>query len=460
MFKTQSQFKDFSRVCLYLESFIKFNLVKNKKASLDRVLYFMNLLGNPQNKIKIIHVAGTSGKGSVCTFLSQILASQNLKVGLTVSPHIYTIQERLQINNVSIKKTEFVDLFNFVYPFIKKMSDTKHGPPSYFEIIIGMAYLYFYNNKVDVAVIETGLGGLLDATNSVGSENKIAVITKIGLDHQDLLGKTIPKIALQKAGIIHKNNLVFFLKNRTDVNNIFINVSKSKNAKFEICEFRKVLKNVKFANGDLRADFNGKNIYIQNLEFLNCPNYQIENLAISLQVVEAFLTRENIELNPQNLVLCLKKLSIPARFETRVINNKTVIFDGAHNPQKMRAFLYSLKSRYKKAKFNFIVAFKKGKDYKKMLKDIALNANFIYLTDFSSTDQGITVKSMEPIILKNELESKSYISNYEVISNPNVALQKLLISADNSVIVVTGSLYLMSNILKFLKQSKNKPHRI
>ena len=197
---------------------------------LDRVRHLLKLLGNPQEKIKIIHIAGTSGKGSTAYILSNLIRSQNFKVGLTVSPHLLDIRERIQINNTLIDKKIFTKNLNDIAEKVKEIDTKKYGQLTYFELLTVLAFYTFYKEEVDYAVVETGLGGLLDATNVVTSENKICVITKIGFDHTHILGKRLTDIALQKAGIIQKNNTVVVTWQRKEIEQLFKNVSENKNA--------------------------------------------------------------------------------------------------------------------------------------------------------------------------------------------------------------------------------------
>lgn len=176
---------------------------------LERQERLLELLGNPQDKIKVIHIAGTTGKTSTVKIINDLLIGQGFKVGLTVSPHLIDIRERIQINNELISEEDFVKNLNAIMPAIKEVAKSKLEMPTYFEVMVALFYYSFGKAKVDYAVIETGMGGTNDGTNTIHSENKIAVITPIGLDHTKILGKTISEIAQKKAGIINKFNPVF-----------------------------------------------------------------------------------------------------------------------------------------------------------------------------------------------------------------------------------------------------------
>src|SRR3989339_1709335 len=198
---------------------------------LNRAKYFLHLLGNPQEKLKIIHVAGTSGKGSTCYLISSLLISQGFKVGLHQSPHLTDVTERFQINNQIISKKEFVFYLNKIIPVINMVGKTFHGQLTYFEILVGLAYLIFYEKKVDYAVIETGLGGKYDGTNIVSRSDKLSVLTKIGLDHINILGKTIEEIAYQKAMIINEKSQAISINQDPKAEKVIREVAKEKKAK-------------------------------------------------------------------------------------------------------------------------------------------------------------------------------------------------------------------------------------
>lgn len=211
----------------YLNQFIQSRLIPGE-IFLQRTKHFLLLLGNPQNKLKVIHIAGTSGKSSTAYFISQLLGDLGLKVGLQLSPHLYDIRERVQINNRFIHKSVFINYVKRLKPVIEEMKLSPHGLPSYFEIMVVMGYLLFYENNVDYAVIETGLGGITDPTNTVQSADKVAVLTKIGLDHTEILGESIDQITFNKSGIIQKGNTVFSFFQSDKIEDIYKNESAKK----------------------------------------------------------------------------------------------------------------------------------------------------------------------------------------------------------------------------------------
>ncbi|KKQ36404.1 MAG: Folylpolyglutamate synthase, partial [Candidatus Roizmanbacteria bacterium GW2011_GWA2_37_7] len=177
------------------------------KQKFARACALMDLLDNPQNKMSVIHVAGTSGKGSTAQIIAQILTGHGFKTGLTVSPHILDFRERTQINCMNVSENTYIHYLEEIVPSILEISNSQYGKPTFFEIAMAHAYFSFCREKVDYAIVETGMGGRFDASNTATASDKLCVLTKIGFDHQEFLGKTIFKIATEKAEIIHKSNL-------------------------------------------------------------------------------------------------------------------------------------------------------------------------------------------------------------------------------------------------------------
>lgn len=422
------------------EDYLALHIPKNSQQTfpgelgLKRAKYFLNLLGRPQEKLKIIHVAGTSGKGSTCYLISVFLASQGFRVGFHQSPHITDVTERFQIetssslssSNQNISREKFIFYLNKIIPAINQVAKTTYGTLTYFEILVGLAYLFFYEKKVDYAVMETGLGGKYDATNTVSRSDKLSVITKIGLDHVEILGKTIEAITLQKAMIINERSQAISIDQVADAKKIIKEVAKKKQAK--IFFVSQMLKNLNLI-GD----------------------YQKENAGLALAAINFLSKRDGFLINQKQLAKVFSKVHFPGRFDIKKITNKTVIFDGAHNPQKMEAFISSLNKEFPNKKFNFLLAFKKGKDYQKMLKIIILKTavDKIILTGFFTENQDMQNSSEDPKKIGLFLIKDERFHNYEIIPSLEKAWKTIL--SNKNPIVVTGSLYLVGEIYRLIK---------
>lgn len=389
---------------------------------LDRQKYLLFLLNNPQNHLQVIHVAGTSGKGSTCYLISTILKSLGFKVGLHLSPHLIDLRERVQINNDLIDKRKFVNYLNQIIPAVEKVKLTEFGNPTFFEIMVALAFYVFYREKVVYAVMETGMGGLYDGTNAVDNTTKIAVLTKIGLDHTNILGKTIKSIAKQKAGIIQKGNLTISTNQRKDAEKVIKEAVKRQGVK-------------------LIHPRGGQEVKLGML-----GEYQQENASLALEVVKRLSERDHFKLDKQRISMALKNAYFPGRFDVVKKNDKTIILDGAHNGQKMASFISSLKKEYKGEKFNFLIAFKKDKDYQKMLRYIVKIAQVIVITRFYII-QDMAIKSEDPKEIAAILKYLKF-ENYIIEEDYKKAFNKSLDFPGK--LVVTGSLYLLSKIYPLL----------
>jgi len=416
---------------------------------LKRTKYFLQLLGNPQEKLKIIHVAGTSGKGSTCYLISSLLKAHGFKVGFHQSPHLTDVRERFQIytstslstGNQIISKEEFIFYLNKIIPIINLIGKTFHGSLTYFEILVGLAYFIFYDKKVDYAVMETGLGGKYDGTNVVDRSDKLAVLTKIGFDHMEILGKTLPEIALQKAMIINKNSQAISINQLPNAKKVIEEVAIKKQAKVFF-----VTKNNYLYHG------RGQDRIKLNL----IGNYQRENASLALAVIKFLSKRDGFLVDQEKIKKVFATVHFPGRFDIKKISpkgrlpsgQKTVIFDAAHNPQKMAAFTKALIKKYPGRKFNFLLAFKSGKDYKKMLKIIIPWADSITLTSFFTENQDMINLSEKPTVIGQQLRKIGF-NNFTIVPSNKKAWEIILNKKEP--IIVTGSLYLIGEIYRLIK---------
>lgn len=276
---------------------------KAKTFGLENIKKFLRIIGNPEKKIKIIHVAGTNGKGSVCAMISSVLDEAGFKVGMFTSPHLVKINERIRFDNELISDGDFKQIADSIYETEKKNNINL----TFFETLTAMAFIYFNEKKLDYAVMETGMGGRLDATNV--SKPVISVITNIGLEHRDVLGNTIKDIAKEKAGII-KSNTTVVTSAKGKALSVIEKVAKKKNSGLIIA---KRLKNIEL---NLKGD------------------YQIENAST------AFAVLKELGINKDIILRGLKKACWPGRFE---FIKKNILLDCAHNPDGVKALVKSVK---------------------------------------------------------------------------------------------------------------------
>lgn len=396
---------------------------------LGRVAQILNILGNPQDKIKTIHIAGTNGKGSTCAILNCILQECGYKVGLFTSPHLVKYNERIQVNSSPISD----DALCSILQEINQISQENNIYLTEFEILTVAGFLYFARENVDFAVIEVGLGGRLDATNVIKNP-LICAITSLSKDHVDRLGDTIEKIAFEKAGIIKNNSICCVLENNAGINVIEKYAGKA-NANLKI---KPILFKTQFLNGKNYAQWDDELI-----EFALIGKYQEENLSLVLGIVDE-LKKLGIEISEKKIKNSLKKVVHRGRFE--VINELNLVIDGAHNPDGAKVLRTTLDEFYSGKNITFIYATISTKDYKSILKTILRKGDDVKLLAFSHPSAVEPQKLLEIIDNDVEIIDLSQINDVIIQNKKN-----------NKITVITGSLYAIGEIYGNVFFTKNSP---
>ncbi len=413
-----------------VKEIMRFDMFKSF-LGLERINKLLGLLGNPQNDLKVIQVAGTNGKGSVTAMLSSILSTK-YKVGSFYSPHIVDYYERIQINNVKITDDELKRVWAKVKQSISQMSDT----PTFFEIATAIALVYFQEQKVDFAVLEVGLGGRLDATTA--SNSNFGIITNVSLDHTELLGETIKQIAFEKAGIINDQSIVLLGDTNPEVVGSVEDVCKSKNVKLYLLDNLVKLNDEMLGHEIVWAIKSISNkTYKTNLGLKGYEQGRNACLAIAMaEIVDDNLDETKIE-------NALSQVYLPGRLEV-VDNNPLILFDGAHNPSSMQALVDNLKL-FDYAKIIWVCGMMKDKDRNKMFSILGPKVNAVITTKILSNP----VRSS----LSSELKqfALQYCDNVHSCDDFGQAyeLAKKL-AHENDLILVAGSLYLIGDAKKYI----------
>lgn len=380
------------------------------KLGLGRIRKLLRKVGNPEQALRCIHVAGTNGKGSVCAMLFHALKEAGYKTGLYTSPHLKKFNERVRINEKWISDREIVDYFLKVKPFITSQS--------FFEITTAMAFLYFHEKKVDFLVLETGLGGRLDATNVVVP--LVSVITNIELEHTELLGNAIEKIAFEKAGII-KNNVPVVTAAEGKALVLIKKIAKERKAQLVLAK--------KYPKMDFRH-LNG--------------SFQQRNKDIALTAISVLQKNNQIKITQKQIENGLKKTRWPGRLG---FISKNVLADCAHNPsgfEMLKNELITIKKERNIKNFVFVVGIQKDKDIQAMLKLIRSLASSIIFTSSKSE------KASNP---QDLLKIYKEISRNEKINAKSIANSKKALSyakkiaGKNDLVVVAGSIYLIGELI-------------
>ena len=338
------------------------------KPGLERIDELCQMLGNPQNELKFIHVAGTNGKGSFCSMLSSVLVAEGYRVGLYTSPYIRCFNERMQVNGKMIDDQSLTEITEYIKPIADKMADK----PTEFELVTAIALEYFKREKCDFVVLECGLGGRLDSTNIV-STTALSVITGIDLDHTSILGDTREKIALEKAGIIKEGVPCLWCGDTENdgAYDVIRTVANEKNAPLYTVDRSTV--NVKNATLDgTFFDFEGhKDVKIGLLGM-----YQVTNAVNVICAVKA-LNQMGVQVSEESLYTGLESARWPARFEI-ISRDPLVIFDGGHNPQGVSSCVDSVKAFLKDYEIIALTGVMADKDYRYIASRISEVAETVY----------------------------------------------------------------------------------
>ncbi len=437
----------------YIEQFLVEQNAQIKPLSgalqLERIRHFLELLDNPQEKIKIIHVAGTSGKGSTAYLTSLLLHACDFKVGFYQSPHLLDLRDMFQINNQPISQEKFTSYFFDLLHSIEKANSCQHGSLSSFEILTSLAFYTFWKESVDYAVVETGLGGLYDATNTVRNKDKLVILTKIGLDHTDILGSSTASITTHKAGTIQKGNSVVSIWQDKQARTVIDETVKSQEAKLF---YLKKLVHYTIRTIDIDKtifDFRFLDTYLENIPLGLVGEYQAENCSLALATLFLLSKRDHFAPKQDIIRRALQNAHFLGRLEIKKVSGKMVIIDGAHNPQKMASLIKNLKALFPAQNFDFVIAFKKGKDYVEMLQSITPLANKITITSFHTMNMALVQEAEESFEIGRSLTELGFF-RYEIDPNPKEALKIALASSKNP-LVITGSFYLIGSIYSFLE---------
>ena len=371
------------------------------KPGLDRISNFLEFINSPHKNLKFIHIGGTNGKGSTAHYISSVLQESGYKVGLFTSPHFYDFRERIKVNNQKIDKdfiTEFTNL---------NKKNIENNSLSFFEFSFGLAVSYFNKNKVDIAIIEVGLGGRLDATNIINP--LMSIITNISLDHTEILGDNLEDIAGEKSGIIKKDSITIIGESNNLINTVFINKAKKCNSKIFINDQH-------------------ENLYSNVL-------YQEKNISTAIFSIKHLV---GFNITEVNILNGLENVELNTGFYGRwskISDDPKVIIDVAHNNSGFEQLAYQIEREDYKNLY-IILGFTKGKKVKELIKYLPIDANLFYTSP--KIDRGMKKEEL----LKNT--GKTF--NFDV--NPRSQFLKVKnIASKTDLIIITGSNFLIKDIL-------------
>ncbi|MFH1046343.1 MAG: folylpolyglutamate synthase/dihydrofolate synthase family protein [Candidatus Omnitrophota bacterium] len=430
----------------YLDSFINYErspLFPYKTSfKLERVARFLLLLGNPHQDLRIIHVAGSKGKGSTCAFTAHILSAAGYKVGLYTSPHLVDVRERMQILEGKsarlISPRDFTRLVEKIRPSAERLRDSEFGRLSYFEIITAIGFLFFQEKKCDFAVIETGLGGRLDATNA--SLALVAVVTPISYEHTQVLGATLEEIASEKAGIIKPGTaVVITAPQKPAVLKIIRERARINRAKLYCVGKDIKIQKKQFSGRSQRFALNGALGSYPKLSLRLLGEHQLVNAAVAVAAVAA-LKEIGISINRRAIAQGLRKTQWPGRLEL-ISKDPRIVLDGAQNRESARVLQKALKATFHFRNLILVLGVCYDKDVRGILDELTPSASQIILTKSANP------RAMEPAEIKALMNTINKPVSLTRNLSEALAMAKKNASRED-LVVVTGSLFLAGEAIR------------
>lgn len=429
----------------YLESFIDYEKLDSydyKDAiKLERMKAFAGLLGDPQNGIRSIHVAGTKGKGSTAAFIYSILKKSGFKVGLYTSPHLVSFRERIRINDELISETELCGILEHIKSVLAKFK--KEDLPTFFEVYTALAYIYFKERKVDFAVYETGMGGRLDATNII--EPLVSVITPISYEHTQKLGNTLSQIAAEKGGIIKNNSVCVSAPQEEEALGVIKDICNERNAKLVIVGRDILFEEV--ASSDRSQTINIFGMFgeypLINLGLLGA--HQAVNAAAAAGAIEGLRFRD-IVISPEYIRSGLEDAKWEGRFE-KISDLPLTIVDGAQNKASAKALAAAVKKIYPSKRVVTVLGVSKDKDIKGILEEILPISDSLVLTKSNMVHRALDPRKIKEHVLA--FKDVTVTENSEAALN---AAKKKARAGD--MILVTGSLFVVGEIKACLQTTQ------
>ena len=411
--------------------YIHSNFWKGSIPGLSRTQELLRLMGNPEKKLKFIHIAGTNGKGSTAAMSASILQQAGYRVGLYTSPYIYRFHERMQVNGVEISDEDLIAITEYVKPLAQSMTEQ----PTEFELVCGIAFAYFLQQNCDIVVLEVGMGGSWDATNVIECP-EVAVITNIGLDHTDVLGSTLEEIAATKAGIFKEGGNAVIYRGVPSVEKVFEDICAQRNIQLR------------------KADFDGLNLISHGLEgqVFDCGErkaltlpllgvHQLKNAAVVLSVMDT-LKEKGWNITEEHIREGMRTVTWPGRFDI-VGRDPLFIIDGGHNPQCIEALVVNIRDYLADRKVIALTGVLADKDYADMYKPV-----MPYVQEFVCVTPP-NLRKLEAVELAKHLQSVGAKATACDSIEDGVRQARLLAGADG-VVLCFGSLYTIGSIKEAL----------
>jgi dihydrofolate synthase / folylpolyglutamate synthase len=417
------------------------------KPGLKRMEWMMERLGQPETKVPTVHIGGTNGKGSTVTFLRSILQAQGYRVGTFTSPYIEHFNERISVNGVPITDEEILEITNVIRPLADELELTELGGPTEFEVISAMSFYYFAHCiDVDLVLYEVGLGGRFDSTNII--QPLASIITNIGLDHTNILGNSYEKIAFEKAGIIKENRPIFTAVKHPGALTVIEEQAANKNAPlYRLNQEFFISGHQSLTNGELFSLSNDHQT-MTALEVGMIGEHQTENASLAVMAAHYLNQVTQFKVSENAIRKGLKNAYWPARFEV-LSENPTIIIDGAHNDEGITALVKEVSARFTSRPVHIVFAALKDKKLEGMIGQLDQIADKISFVSFDFP----RASAAEQLLQISRSQNKLAVDDWK-----NYLQEEVHLLEPNDVLIVTGSLYFISEVkphlCKILKNVK------
>ena len=450
----KTKIRNYKSTLAYIEQFIDYERSADfsrqaRFYNLNRITQLLDLLGNPHERLKVIHVAGSKGKGSTAAIIASVLTHAGFKTGLYTSPHLITPRERCRIDGNLISESEITTYINKLKPAIETVSKSEFGRVSFFEIYTALAFVYFAEQETDFAVIEVGLGGRLDATNVVSPV--VSVITPIGLEHTTILGKTYTEIAAEKAEIIKQGCPIALAPQHPDARSVINKVANERNASIvDVNEFSEdnqdtsvtqTVKDSDFVPIAQKFDVETPLEHYKKLKLPLLGQHQYVNALTAIAGIEC-LKKRGFQISKESVYAGFENVQWHGRIQ-RIMSTPLVLLDGAHSPVSMDALCKTIRDYFRYNQVIFVVSILKDKELSAIGEIVSQIADFVIATQVTDNPRVLpadTIQSAWSGICKKTTQCPT----------PDDAISKALSSASsNDLICISGSLYLVGQALKY-----------
>ena len=404
----------------------------NVKLGLERIEIILKAMGSPNKKLKGIHIAGTNGKGSTAAMCEALSMQHGMKTGLNTSPHLVDYRERIRLNGDNIELNELISTYK------KWETVLEENEASFFEITTAMAFDIFHSNNINNAIFEVGLGGRLDGTNPFAST--VTVITTISYDHTKSLGDTIEKIAFEKAGIIKANTPVVLGEMPVEASDVIKKRAKELNA--PVLEYGNnfSISNIKINELGTSFDYHSPQFKLNSVRVNLLGKHQAYNAALAITAFIIFLQKTGKKFDKQKIYSALSKVDWQGRMQI-ISSSPTVIIDGAHNEEGIKALKDNLIEIFPNKKIYFVLAILRDKKLETIIKDICSVSHKIYITK-NKSNRAAEIEDQVKFV-------KLYNKPYEVYEDVITAMKKAMSDADeDDIVMISGSLYTISEVIK------------